>query len=59
LRGEQLLIERRACVARFWRYAQRRRVFLQWDGEMHGVSLFDPISAVEASHSHQGGLTRR
>lgn len=32
-------------------------VFVRWDGEMHGVSLFDPIAAVEANQSHQGGLT--
>ena len=32
-------------------------LYLRWDGEMHAVSLFDPIAAVEASQSHQGGLT--
>ena len=32
-------------------------VFLRWNGEMHGVCLFDPIAAVEANQSHQGGLT--
>ncbi|WP_308469346.1 acetyl-CoA carboxylase biotin carboxyl carrier protein subunit, partial [Acinetobacter guerrae] len=33
------------------------RLYLRWDGEMHAVSLFDPIAAVEANQSHQGGLT--
>jgi 3-methylcrotonyl-CoA carboxylase alpha subunit len=32
-------------------------VYLQWDGELRRVESYDPISAVEASHSHHGGLT--
>jgi 3-methylcrotonyl-CoA carboxylase alpha subunit len=32
-------------------------VYVQWQGELRRVESYDPISAVEASHSHQGGLT--
>jgi 3-methylcrotonyl-CoA carboxylase alpha subunit len=36
---------------------QGKTLYLQWQGEWQAVSRFDPIAAVEASHSHQGGLT--
>lgn len=32
-------------------------LYLQWDGELHAVSAFDPIAEADASHSHQGGLS--
>ncbi|MDP3978864.1 MAG: acetyl/propionyl/methylcrotonyl-CoA carboxylase subunit alpha [Pseudomonas sp.] len=32
-------------------------LYLEWQGELHAVSQLDPIAAVEASHSHHGGLT--
>jgi 3-methylcrotonyl-CoA carboxylase alpha subunit len=32
-------------------------VYLQWDGELRRIETFDPITAVEASHAHHGGLT--
>ena len=57
LRGEQLLIERQGVRRALLAVRSEGTVFLRWDGEMHGVSLFDPIAAVEANHSHQGGLS--
>ncbi|KWV85111.1 Acetyl-/propionyl-coenzyme A carboxylase alpha chain [Pseudomonas fluorescens] len=55
--GEQLLTEhlgvRRAHLA----VRSEGSLYLRWEGEMHAVSLFDPIAAVEANQSHQGGLT--
>ena len=30
---------------------------MRWQGEVHSVSLYDPIAAVSASHGQQGGLT--
>ena len=41
------------------RYLAVRRgntLYLRWDDEMHAIEAFDPISAAEASHAHQGGL---
>ncbi|UVE19622.1 acetyl/propionyl/methylcrotonyl-CoA carboxylase subunit alpha [Pseudomonas sp. LS44] len=32
-------------------------LYLEWNGELHSVTRFDPIAAVEASHSHHAGLT--
>ena len=53
----QLLIDN-AGVRRSHRAIRRgNTLFLQWEGELRRVDAFDPISAVEASHSHQGGLT--
>ncbi|MDO9320663.1 MAG: biotin/lipoyl-containing protein, partial [Pseudomonas sp.] len=32
-------------------------LFIEWAGELREVRRVDPIAEVEASHSHQGGLT--
>jgi 3-methylcrotonyl-CoA carboxylase alpha subunit len=32
-------------------------LFIEWAGELRAVRRVDPIAEVEASHSHQGGLT--
>jgi 3-methylcrotonyl-CoA carboxylase alpha subunit len=55
--GDQLLIEQDGVRRRLRAIGQGEAVYLQWDGELRRVERFDPISAVEASHSHQGGLT--
>lgn len=57
LHGEQLSIERDGVRRSYLAVRHDGGVFVRWDGEMHGVSLFDPIAAVEANQSHQGGLT--
>ncbi|OIN45526.1 acetyl/propionyl/methylcrotonyl-CoA carboxylase subunit alpha [Pseudomonas costantinii] len=57
LRGEQLLIEHQGVRRSHLAVRSEGTVYLRWDGEMHAVSLFDPIAAVEANQSHQGGLT--
>jgi 3-methylcrotonyl-CoA carboxylase alpha subunit len=36
---------------------QGSTVYVRWNGEVHGVTLFDPIAEADASHTHQGGLT--
>ncbi|MDE1166173.1 MAG: acetyl/propionyl/methylcrotonyl-CoA carboxylase subunit alpha, partial [Pseudomonas sp.] len=36
---------------------QGETVYVRWEGEVHGVSLFDPIAQADASHTTQGGLT--
>ncbi|XVO85412.1 acetyl/propionyl/methylcrotonyl-CoA carboxylase subunit alpha [Pseudomonas palleroniana] len=56
-RDEQLLTERHGVRRSHLAVRQGALLYLRWDGEMHAVSLFDPIAAVEANQSHQGGLT--
>ncbi|WP_413043562.1 acetyl/propionyl/methylcrotonyl-CoA carboxylase subunit alpha [Pseudomonas sp. YJ42] len=36
---------------------QGHTLYLEWDGELHAVTGFDPIAEAEASHQHHGGLT--
>ncbi|MCF4974237.1 ATP-grasp domain-containing protein, partial [Pseudomonas lactis] len=55
--GEQLLTEHQGVRRAHLAVRSEGSLYLRWDGEMHAVSLFDPIAAVEASQSHQGGLT--
>ncbi|WP_175253977.1 acetyl/propionyl/methylcrotonyl-CoA carboxylase subunit alpha [Pseudomonas sp. BMW13] len=31
-------------------------LYLQWHGELHSITRFDPIAAAEASHAQHGGL---
>ncbi|WP_242167317.1 MULTISPECIES: acetyl/propionyl/methylcrotonyl-CoA carboxylase subunit alpha [unclassified Pseudomonas] len=56
-RDEQLWIEHNGVRRAHLAVRSEGSVYLRWDGEMHAVSLFDPIAAVEANQSHQGGLT--
>jgi len=55
--GEQLVIEHDGLRRQLRAIRRGEVLFLQWDGELRRVETYDPISAVEASHSHQGGLT--
>ncbi|MCY1354751.1 Acetyl-/propionyl-coenzyme A carboxylase alpha chain [compost metagenome] len=32
-------------------------LYLEWAGELHAITRFDPIAEAEASHAHHGGLT--
>ncbi|MEK1913758.1 MAG: acetyl/propionyl/methylcrotonyl-CoA carboxylase subunit alpha [Pseudomonas chlororaphis] len=57
LHGEQLSIEHKGLRQQHRAIRQGDSLYLQWQGEMHRVTAYDPIAAVEASHSHQGGLT--
>ncbi|WP_219273547.1 acetyl/propionyl/methylcrotonyl-CoA carboxylase subunit alpha [Pseudomonas sp. Xaverov 83] len=57
LHGEQLLIDQQGVRRSHLAVREGGSVFLRWDGEVHSVSLFDPIAVVDASQSHQGGLT--
>jgi len=57
LSGEALVVED-AGVRRALRVIRQGDVlYLHWDGELRRIETYDPISAVDASHSHQGGLT--
>ena len=57
LRGEQLLVEHQGVRRAHLAVRSGASLYLRWEGEMHAVNLYDPIAAVEANQSHQGGLT--
>ena len=57
LRGDQLLIEHAGVRRQHLAVRRADTLYLRWDGELHAVSLYDPITAVSAAHGQQGGLT--
>jgi 3-methylcrotonyl-CoA carboxylase alpha subunit len=57
LKGEQLSTEHNGVRRQHRAIRRDGFVYLQWEGELRRIEAYDPISAVEASHSHQGGLT--
>ncbi|CAN1600214.1 acetyl/propionyl/methylcrotonyl-CoA carboxylase subunit alpha [Pseudomonas mediterranea] len=57
LRGEHLVIEHNGLRRSHRAIRQGDSLYLQWQGDLHRVELYDPLAAAEASHSHQGGLT--
>jgi 3-methylcrotonyl-CoA carboxylase alpha subunit len=57
LNGEHLYTEYKGVRRKLRTIRRDGVVFVQWEGELRRVESYDPISAVEASHSHQGGLT--
>ncbi|MFO2462926.1 acetyl/propionyl/methylcrotonyl-CoA carboxylase subunit alpha [Pseudomonas sp. 15FMM2] len=56
LLGEQLVIEQQGLRRSHLAVRNEQTLFLRWEGELHGVTLFDPIAAVEAGQAHLGGL---
>jgi 3-methylcrotonyl-CoA carboxylase alpha subunit len=54
---EQLIVEHDGVRRTLRAIRQGDALYLQWEGELRRITMHDPISAVEASHSHQGGLT--
>lgn len=57
LSGEQLVVEKDGVRRTLRAIRQGDSLYLQWAGELRRIATYDPISAVEASHNHQGGLT--
>ncbi|WP_026145409.1 acetyl-CoA carboxylase biotin carboxyl carrier protein subunit, partial [Pseudomonas asplenii] len=57
LQGEVLSIEHEGVRRRHRVIRRDSELYLQWQGELLAISVFEPITAVEASHGHQGGLT--
>lgn len=57
LSGEALIVEHEGVRRTLRAIRQGDSLYLQWEGELRRIETYDPISAVEASHSHQGGLT--
>ncbi|MEG0861281.1 MAG: acetyl/propionyl/methylcrotonyl-CoA carboxylase subunit alpha [Pseudomonas sp.] len=55
--AEQLQIEDNGLRRQHLAIRRGDTLYLQWDGELHAVTPFDPIAEADASHSHQGGLS--
>lgn len=56
LDGEHLCHDQDGLRRRYLAVRRGNTLYLRWDDEMHAIEAFDPISAAEASHAHQGGL---
>ena len=56
LDGEHLCHDQDGLRRRYLAVRRGDTLYLRWDDEMHAIEAFDPISAAEASHAHQGGL---
>ncbi|WP_458130644.1 acetyl/propionyl/methylcrotonyl-CoA carboxylase subunit alpha [Pseudomonas sp. R3-41] len=56
LKGEQLTVEHHGLRRSHRAIRQGDSLYLQWQGDLHRIDLYDPLAAAEASHSHQGGL---
>lgn len=55
--GDYLVIGHEGVRRRHLAIRRGKTLYLEWDGELHGVSAFDPIAEADASHGHQGGLS--
>jgi 3-methylcrotonyl-CoA carboxylase alpha subunit len=57
LQGEELLAEIDGTRQRLRAIRKGETLYLQWHGELHAITRFDPIAAAEASHAQHGGLS--
>ena len=57
LQGEHLWTEQQGLRREHRAIRRGDTLYLNWQGDTHAVSAYDPIAAAEASHSQQGGLT--
>ncbi|UMZ09948.1 acetyl/propionyl/methylcrotonyl-CoA carboxylase subunit alpha [Pseudomonas sp. MPFS] len=57
LQGERLLVEQQGVRREHRAIRRGDTLYLHWQGNMHSVTAYDPIAAVDASHSQHGGLT--
>ena len=57
LQGEELLAEIDGTRQRLRAIRRGDILYLQWHGELHAITRFDPIAAAEASHAQHGGLS--
>jgi 3-methylcrotonyl-CoA carboxylase alpha subunit len=56
LQGEALLAEIDGTRQRLRAIRRGDTLYLQWHGELHALTRFDPIAAADASHAQHGGL---
>ncbi|MDR6958600.1 3-methylcrotonyl-CoA carboxylase alpha subunit [Pseudomonas brassicacearum] len=54
---DQLIIEHNGLRRRYRAIRQGDSLYLQWEGDLHRIDVYDPLAAAESSHGHQGGLT--
>ncbi|MGC5702021.1 acetyl/propionyl/methylcrotonyl-CoA carboxylase subunit alpha [Pseudomonas sp. NFXW11] len=57
LQGERLWVEQQGLRREHRAIRRGDTLYLNWQGEMHSITPYDPIAAADASHSHHGGLT--
>ena len=57
LKDQTLNVEHQGLRRQHRAIRQGDALYLQWQGEMRSITLYDPIAAVDASHGQQGGLT--
>lgn len=57
LQGEELLAETDGKRQRLRAIRRGDTLYLQWHGELHAITRFDPIAAAEANHAQQSGLS--
>ncbi|RRV27691.1 acetyl/propionyl/methylcrotonyl-CoA carboxylase subunit alpha [Pseudomonas sp. o96-267] len=57
LQDEELLADIDGTRQRLRAIRKGETLYLQWQGELHAITRFDPIAAAEASHAQQGGLS--
>ncbi|KQB54160.1 3-methylcrotonyl-CoA carboxylase [Pseudomonas endophytica] len=57
LHNEQLMTEHNGVRRQHLAIRRADTLYLRWEGDVHSVSLYDPIAAASANHGQQGGLT--
>jgi 3-methylcrotonyl-CoA carboxylase alpha subunit len=57
LKGERIYHQHRDKLTSHPALRRGDALFIEWAGELREVRRVDPIAEVEASHSHQGGLS--
>ncbi|MDD0976589.1 acetyl/propionyl/methylcrotonyl-CoA carboxylase subunit alpha [Pseudomonas fontis] len=57
LEGEQLVVDSNGMRRQHLAIRRGQTLYLQWEGELHAVTAYDPIAEADAGHSHQGGLS--
>ncbi|WP_296259790.1 MULTISPECIES: acetyl/propionyl/methylcrotonyl-CoA carboxylase subunit alpha [unclassified Pseudomonas] len=57
LQGEQLTINRDGVRRHTLAILRDDTLYLRWLGELYAIERVDPIAAVDASHTQQGGLS--
>ncbi|MFP3926287.1 acetyl/propionyl/methylcrotonyl-CoA carboxylase subunit alpha [Pseudomonas sp. W5-36] len=57
LNGEHLLIEQDGVRRQTLAIRRADTLYLQWQGDVHGIRPVDPIADVDSNHGHHGGLT--
>ncbi|MGA9223452.1 MAG: acetyl/propionyl/methylcrotonyl-CoA carboxylase subunit alpha, partial [Pseudomonas graminis] len=57
LNGEHLLIEQDGVRRQTLAIRRADTLYLQWQGDVHGIRPVDPIADMDSNHGHHGGLT--